>query len=258
MFQLGLRVWEVQPVQRALKEKKLKTALVLTLLGAPLNGKDTNDEYIVETLLKDRTFRLQDMGGLTRWWIRKSAESFLRELLIILIRKGDAEALEFFLPGDNCSKLFLEYELPYLYFAVEHDQVDCARILVEKQIEVNIEGPKTFYPLHVACIHNFVRCAEFLLNNGADTDVTDITGSSPLHLAVKFKSFECFKLLVDHGANIWCTDIHHSTLLHVAVQHDSVDCARALIELGMDINGQTTYGFTPLHFSWRSLECATL
>lgn len=60
---------------------------------------------------------------------------------------------------------------------------------------------------------------------------------------------ELQEFLRDGGSLESCETTNGKNALHFAVLDGNVGLVEALLEAGMDVNGKTTYGFTPLHFS---------
>lgn len=70
-----------------------------------------------------------------------------------------------------------------LYMAAQNNQLEIVRLLLRSGANPNIEDEKKYTPLHVATGHNFIPICMELLNNGAKLDAENIKGITPLDIA---------------------------------------------------------------------------
>ena len=70
--------------------------------------------------------------------------------------------------------------------------------------------------------------------------------------AVKNGNLDQVKLLISNGANINAETTYKWTPLHYAASHGYLDIAKLLISNGANVNAENTFKWTPLHL------CCTL
>ena len=85
--------------------------------------------------------------------------------------------------------------------AARTDNVELARLLLSKGLDVNSRSTAGHTALHVATGLGRAKMAEFLLKNGADTSIQDRRTGTPLEVAVLQARPSMARLLVQHGAH---------------------------------------------------------
>ena len=147
------------------------------------------------------------------------------------------------------------------------NEVEIAKLLIEKGIDVhavNLDGEN---PLHSLCQsyegENFVDLAKLLLDNGVGINALDNLGRSALiclsensHTTTN-EMVEMMKFLIESGSDVTEKDTFHKTGLHhlcIPSQHydlfhnnERVRMAKLLMENGIDINATDEDGRTALH-----------
>lgn len=83
-------------------------------------------------------------------------------------------------------------------------------------------------PLHWAIQEENVDLARLLVEHGVDVTAKDYDNLTPLNLAVQVGSVDLRSLLVENGANVKAKDKDRSTPLHLAVQEGREGLARLL------------------------------
>ncbi len=103
-------------------------------------------------------------------------------------------------------------------------------------------------PLYYAVDANNTEFAKFLIEHGAEVNARDYFGFTPLHEAVVRGSYNVAKLLIEEGANVNAKDKYGYTPLHLAAIYNRPKLAELLIKHGADVNAKDNYGNTPLHY----------
>lgn len=103
-----------------------------------------------------------------------------------------------------------------LYFAAEKNQLESAKILLEKGAKVNAEDEDGVTPLHLAAKGGHLDMIRLLLSHKADPNAQNAYGDSPLHFAAAQGQEEAAKLLYDNGADIHLPNEADDTPIQVA------------------------------------------
>lgn len=120
--------------------------------------------------------------------------------------------------------------------------------------DVNIVGNALQTPLHTAASYGRLDCIRILLNYNADMDARDFQGYTPLHVAVQDDQPEAANALLQHGAPVMVKDdgVRYDTPLHIAVRLTRLSCINVLLNFqngayASDMIGCKNYtGRTPL------------
>ena len=89
-----------------------------------------------------------------------------------------------------------------LHAAAYADNVEAAKLLVDKGGNVNVRDTDRDTPLHTACRHGHKKIAEFLIAKGAKVKPKNAAGWTALHLAVLTGDAELVDLLISSGAYV--------------------------------------------------------
>lgn len=106
-------------------------------------------------------------------------------------------------------------------------------------------------PLAWAARRGDVSSVTKLLRYGADPRASSRSGRTILHEACAGRSTECAKLILTAGANAAARDRRGWSALHQTVNswHPQDELIGLLVNNGTDVNGRSSYGFTPLHIA---------
>jgi ankyrin repeat protein len=104
-------------------------------------------------------------------------------------------------------------------------------ILESGLVDVNIKSKDEYgwTPLDWACERDNLEIAKLLIDRGADVDAKDMYERTPLHFASNWNRIEIAKLLIEAGADVKVKDNGGRTPLHLA-QSDKM---RALLGGGL-------------------------
>jgi ankyrin repeat protein len=121
---------------------------------------------------------------------------------------------------------------------------NCERLLRTNngEIDINIKNDVDWTPLFYAVNSNNLNCTRFLIEAGADPNAKDDTDSAPLHLA---KDVEIVKVLLKAGANPNAEGPGGYTRLHMT--KDNLEIVKVLLKAGANPNADGGDGYTPLH-----------
>ncbi|WP_342273365.1 ankyrin repeat domain-containing protein [Spiroplasma endosymbiont of Acasis viretata] len=137
-----------------------------------------------------------------------------------------------------------------IYFSKYNDILSFKWLNENFKIDSNIEDKETFCsPLYYAVNNNNIEIVKLLLENDADINEQDINGSTPLHWAIECNNIEIVKLLLENDADINEQDINGCAPLHWAIECNNIEIVKLLLENDADINAQEKSLATPLHLS---------
>lgn len=106
-----------------------------------------------------------------------------------------------------------------LFFAVTFDQMDVAKLLVDRGANINAKDITGLTPLHVAAFMGHKDMVVFLLEKGVPIESLDNFGDTPLHVAAYKDRPEVFELLLSRGANIAAKNNEGLLPLQLAEKH---------------------------------------
>ncbi len=188
------------------------------------------------------------MFDMIRNWLRKDEEP---SPVDAAIEADDAEALRALLDrgcGRGPTGPFKRYPL---HRAAEAGAVGCVRILLERGVSANVrDGLHEWTPLHDAASADAREIVELLLSQGASVDATDKRGETPLFYA---KSLAVLETLVRAGASL---DVRSHRgqypFQYCAAYARSPEVLRFWLERGVPIDDVPPFG-------WPALQaiCAT-
>ena len=124
-------------------------------------------------------------------------------------------------------------------------------LIASGEVPVDFKNKFGQTPLYYAVDSDDVEFARFLINHGANVNATDYFGFTPLHEAIVRGSYGVAKLLIKNGANVNSKDQYGYTPLHLVCIYNRPKMAVLLIKNGADVNVKDNYGNVPLHY------CAT-
>jgi ankyrin repeat protein len=138
-----------------------------------------------------------------------------------------------------------------LHWAVYHDDVETAGLLVRSAANVNAVNRYGVPPLSLACTNGNSDLAVLLLGAGADANASLPGGETVLMTAARTGNLETVGALLAKGANPNARERREQTPLMWAAAEGHTAIAHALIASGADIRATLRSGFTPLFFAVR-------
>jgi ankyrin repeat protein len=120
--------------------------------------------------------------------------------------------------------------------AARRDDRDRVATLLKAAPDVNVRAADGATALHWAVYHDDVALARMLVRAGARAGNADDTGATPLFLACMNRSEAMVGLLLDAGANANAALINGETVLMTCARTGEVAAVRALLSHGADVN----------------------
>ena len=130
--------------------------------------------------------------------------------------------------------------------ACASNEVEAARLLLNRGADVELTTPDGLTPLYVACVGGFYGMACLLIFVGrANVDnCRPGDGGTPLSIASSDGHLPIARLLINRGADVNRTYEGGSTALILACQNGHTEIARLLIDRGAEINAALQDGRT--------------
>jgi ankyrin repeat protein len=138
-----------------------------------------------------------------------------------------------------------------LFLAIQQQQVEVARFLLEHGANPNIHYPagNGTMPLHLVARQGNVAAARLLMEHGAQINGLEQNNSTPLEYAVLESSKEMIDLLFANGATVPKHSNSWSIFQHWALGAGDTNVANVLLSHGADVKAKDYSGQTPLHFA---------
>jgi len=171
-----------------------------------------------------------------------------------------------------------------LCIAVENENLELVKLLLELGADVNQGISNGYTPLHIAASNGYIEIAEFLVRNRANVNKSENKGFTPIFLAIKHKHSKMVRLLIENGADInkqaecgWspfhaiagagvydseileiflknkgdinCRNKEGYSPIHLAIARGDIELINILLEKGGDIDQKLNDGRTLLHYA---------
>uniref|UniRef100_A0A4X1U901 ZU5 domain-containing protein n=1 Tax=Sus scrofa TaxID=9823 RepID=A0A4X1U901_PIG len=165
--------------------------------------------------------------------------------------------------GDHldCVRLLLQYNaeidditldhLTPLHVAAHCGHHRVAKVLLDKGAKPNSRALNGFTPLHIACKKNHIRVMELLLKTGASIDAVTESGLTPLHVASFMGHLPIVKNLLQRDASPNVSNVKVETPLHMAARAGHTEVAKYLLQNKAKVNAKAKDDQTPLHCAAR-------
>jgi len=170
-----------------------------------------------------------------------------REFFLSLRSQDFKKAEELIASGKIPVDIKNKFGQPPLYYAVDSDNVEFAKFLIEHGANVNAKDYLGFTPLHETVVRGSYKVAKFLIEKGADVNAKDKYGYTPLHLVCIYNRPKMAELLIKNGGKVNDRDNYGNTPLHYCgTSKRSYYTAKVLLENGADPTIKNERGKTPL------------
>ena len=168
-------------------------------------------------------------------------------------RKGDLKSIRRYVRwGGNLDRkerynFKWSVETP-LILAVQNNQYEAVKLLVELGADVNEKGEAWYTPVGCAVNAEDKRILPYLLDNGGEIEPYK-SKSSAMNFAARSGNIEAAKLLLSRGADINHVGWNDTTPLHDAASNGQLETVKYLVENGADIHAKGFNGKTPVECS---------
>lgn len=128
---------------------------------------------------------------------------------------------------------------PLFHSAVYNNQIDMAKYLLDKGVDIHAPDEDGLTPLYISVTHESVNAdmVRFLADNGADVNqITGDKGWSMLMHAAKNNKKRATYILLKHGADPMFKTVLGKSVIDIAVEFNHSDIAALLSLYGADIS----------------------
>ncbi|ARF02767.1 SWPV1-193 [Shearwaterpox virus] len=175
---------------------------------------------------------------------------------------------------------FKEADIIYLDKKIKTEEVNIAKILIDRGCNINALDNHNFTPLHIAVSHKMWNIINLLIYNDANVSLMAVTGDTAFEHGIKsisrlsdikkllyyYNMYKCkvtlkpcnvknyknkiLKYLISSGIiDVNSVDEYNRTLLHYIVDTKNYNTINLLIDNGASINAKDVKDETPLHKS---------
>ena len=136
-----------------------------------------------------------------------------------------------------------------LYGAVQREDTECAKFLIERGAQVNFKDKYKRPPLFHAVDYGHEQSVILLLDHSARVDEKNEGGpTTPFFHAVTKSKTRLAEILLQHGADIHFRAKNGNTALHIATRQGHKEMVQLLLAHNARVNARNEKGYTPLYF----------
>jgi ankyrin repeat protein len=133
-----------------------------------------------------------------------------------------------------------------LWWAVEYDNEDTFRFLLDHGAQLESQGPSGLTPLMRAAASGRTQMMGLLLDKGADREARDFQGRTPLSQAAASGHCDAVKILAKDSAYLELQDNGEDTALALAASRGHTEVVKLLLGQGAGVESRDRSGQTPL------------
>ncbi|KAL0027243.1 hypothetical protein WJX77_006497 [Trebouxia sp. C0004] len=139
-----------------------------------------------------------------------------------------------------------------LHYAAEHGRTECAKWLLDNDVEIYAADHAGVTPLHLACLKGHLEVVSLLLNQGCGTETRDNEGDTAMHWAATKGHTEVMQMLRQFGAQVDVTNKADWTALHRAAYCGFSETCEWLLNNAVSMHAVNKEGNTALHLACQS------
>jgi Ankyrin repeats (3 copies) len=164
--------------------------------------------------------------------LKNAGLSFDEDTFTSKVQSGDAGAVELFLQAGMPPVV---HGRSAIWTAVEFQQVEVAKLLIDRGQDVNERGEYGQTLVMLACDHKDVPMLQLLIQSGANVNQANDYKITPLASGAEQGNKEIIEVLLAAGANVNARNTYGGTALQVAVLRGHTDIVKRLIDAGADV-----------------------
>jgi ankyrin repeat protein len=189
---------------------------------------------------------------LTQASVAREPDAAAAAALFKAVRSGDVSATRALLPHHRNLNEPLPDGSTLLAWAVESQNGELVRLLLDHGARANGVGTVSVAPLFIACQYGDPAILAALLDAHADVKATRADGIAPLSVCAGNAPANILQRVLAAGAVVDQPDETGQTALMWAAAKGRVDNIKLLVAHGAQVNGKSAKGFTPLFFALKS------
>jgi ankyrin repeat protein len=130
-----------------------------------------------------------------------------------------------------------------LHYAIKLKNIEVIKLLLNKDVELNISDKNGFNELHYAVHTRKLEICKLIVEKGININAVTENGHSALHIACDLNLYEICKYLITNNIDKNMQDkVREFTALHYAVKTENLKIIKLLLSSNVDINIQDAYG----------------
>lgn len=193
---------------------------------------------------------LRNLGTDVVKQISRSKCKIERETTFTLIRRYVyVDLLKLFF---DCDPTLSLEDYPYLEIACKTNNIDLARFLVSKEMDMNKYTSDGCTPLHIACKNGFFSLVFLLVSKGADVNCSEKHGNTPLIQVCEKENEKVISFLLDNDADINKSNSNGQVPLMISASKNRNKIVELLIKRNADVNIVDCSGLTCLMYAIKS------
>lgn len=159
------------------------------------------------------------------------------------------------LSGFSFNAIGQESEVNVIFKAIEKNQVDQIRTLLETGTDPNIKDALRNTPLHMAAFYGYEDVVDLLAAKGGDVNALNEAGRTPIYEAVRADHKQAVSALIANGAKLTAkyTDTRF-TILHFAAMEKRYEISEILLENGAELKVKDALGKKPTDYAKASKD----
>jgi ankyrin repeat protein len=157
--------------------------------------------------------------------------------------------------ADRCNDIdaLVDGRQPALHLAMQEQQIDIVKILLDHGADINSIGYHGWTPLHIATAIGSLPLTELCLSRGATIVARTETAQTALHKACSSKNVQVLKVLLETGADKEAENQRGMRPVHIAARQNNLDMVRLLVQhYGVNILVADNFGATAADWAERS------
>lgn len=170
------------------------------------------------------------------------------------IESGKKEKVRRLLADKSCEvDALIDGRQPALHLAMQEEQTEIVRVLLDFGADINSIGYHGWTPLHIAASIGNLPLTELCLSHGANVHAQTDTAQTALHKACSSRNVLVVTALLEAGADKEASNERRMRPIHIAAHQNNMDMVRLLVQdYGVNILTVDKMGVTPAEWAERS------